>query len=236
MIPKIIHLCWFSNDPFPVEIKVCLDSWKKILPDYEVKHWTYEDAVNLHIPYVEQALKARKWAFAADVVRFAAVYQEGGIYMDSDILLYRRFDDLLENRGLTTFNEKNRPDKDVFGLQAAFFWGEKGNTFCKDMIDYYSSRPFLRPDGTYDETISPFVMLETARRYGYKNEDVEQHLDGLHVYPTYLVSPSKTYKRHKDAIGKHCIYGSWRKRKWGRRLEIKLKHLWNVVKYAIAKR
>lgn len=44
MIPKIIHLCWFSNDPFPVEIKVCLDTWKRILPDFQVKHWTYQDA------------------------------------------------------------------------------------------------------------------------------------------------------------------------------------------------
>lgn len=44
MIPKIIHLCWFSNDPFPVEIKICLDSWKRVLPDYEVRRWTYEDA------------------------------------------------------------------------------------------------------------------------------------------------------------------------------------------------
>ena len=29
MVPKIIHLCWFSNDPFPVEIKICLESWKR---------------------------------------------------------------------------------------------------------------------------------------------------------------------------------------------------------------
>ena len=37
MIPKVIHLCWFSNDPYPVEIKVCLDTWKCLMPDYVVK-------------------------------------------------------------------------------------------------------------------------------------------------------------------------------------------------------
>ena len=69
MIPKIIHLCWFSDDPFPVEIKVCLDSWHRVLPDYEVRRWTYQDAKAIGCRFIDEALAARKWAFAADVVR-----------------------------------------------------------------------------------------------------------------------------------------------------------------------
>lgn len=80
MIPKIIHLCWFSNDPFPVEIKVCLDTWKRILPDFQVKHWTYQDAKAIGCRFINEALEAKKWAFAADAVRFYAIYNEGGIY------------------------------------------------------------------------------------------------------------------------------------------------------------
>lgn len=87
MIPKIIHLCWFSDDPFPVEIKICLDTWKRILPDYKVRRWTYQDAKAIGCQFIDEALKAKKWAFAADVVRFYAVYNEGGIYMDSDIFI-----------------------------------------------------------------------------------------------------------------------------------------------------
>lgn len=56
MIPKIIHLCWFSNDPFPVEIKVCLDTWKRILPDFQVKHWTYQDAKAIGCQFINEAL------------------------------------------------------------------------------------------------------------------------------------------------------------------------------------
>lgn len=44
MPPKIIHLCWFSKDSYPLEIKICLASWKRVLPDYKVRVWTYEDA------------------------------------------------------------------------------------------------------------------------------------------------------------------------------------------------
>ena len=87
MPPKIIHLCWFSKDPYPLEIKICLASWKRVLPDYKVRVWTYEDAKAIGCKYIDQALSVRKWAFAADVVRFYAVYKEGGVYMDSDIYL-----------------------------------------------------------------------------------------------------------------------------------------------------
>ena len=35
MIPKIIHYCWLSGDPFPDLINKCIDSWHNILSDYE---------------------------------------------------------------------------------------------------------------------------------------------------------------------------------------------------------
>ena len=227
-------MCWFSNDEYPVEIKVCLDSWKRVLPDYTIKRWTYEDAEAIGCEFINQALKMKKWAFAADVVRFYAVYEMGGIYMDSDIFLYRRFDELIPKDGFATFNE-DPWKRERFGLQAAFFMGEKGNAFCKAMVDFYNGRQFVREDGTLDETISPMLMLGVAEKMGYKNVDNEQHLEGLTVYPTYLLSPTKSYPRHPNAIGVHRIYGSWRKRKPGRRVELWVKHVWHVVKYTLFK-
>lgn len=37
MIPKIIHYCWFGRNPLPTSAKLCINSWKKYLPDYEIK-------------------------------------------------------------------------------------------------------------------------------------------------------------------------------------------------------
>lgn len=84
MIPKIIHLCWFSKSNYPIEIKICLDSWKRVLPDYKIHLWDYDEAKAIGCTYIDEALAARRWAFAADAVRFYAVYKEGGVYMDSD--------------------------------------------------------------------------------------------------------------------------------------------------------
>ena len=72
MIPKIIHLCWLSGDPYPTEIKKCLDTWKKYLPDYEVWVWdTKRFDINSTI-WTKQAFEAKKYAFAADYIRLYA--------------------------------------------------------------------------------------------------------------------------------------------------------------------
>lgn len=236
MVPKIIHLTWFSNDPYPVEIKRCLDTWKRVLPDYEIRLWDMAAARAIGIPFIDEALDARRWAFASDVVRFYAVWKEGGVYMDSDIYLFRRFDEFIPEEGFATFHEKIYPEHENFYPQAAFFMGSAGNEFCKEMVDYYRSRHYLREDGTTDETISPATMCEVAKKRGYVSEDRQLDLPGITVYPTHFLAPRKRYKIDKETFGQHRVYGSWRKRKLGRRIEIAVKHWFTVARYALFKK
>lgn len=239
MIPKKIHLCWFSDDAYPVEIKVCLDSWRRILPDYEVRVWGMADARAIGCPFVDAALDERRWAFAADVVRYHALYHEGGVYMDSDIFLFRRFDDFLPatGDGFVTFGEKMFEGQTDFGLQAAFMISSAGNEYCRAVLDYYLSRPYRNADGTVNELISPLVMAQIARGYGWRGEDCEQHCGGgLTVYPTHFLAPRKRYEVDADTIGQHQVYGSWRKRTLGRRIEKWFEHSWRVLRYALFRR
>ncbi|MDE6317593.1 MAG: glycosyltransferase [Muribaculaceae bacterium] len=230
MIPKKIHLCWFGGRNFPVEIKMCLESWAKVLPDYEIRLWNARDARAIGCQYIDEALDAGKWAFAADAVRFYAVWKEGGIYMDSDIMLTKRFDRYIPERGFATVHEHIG---DNLQIQAAFFMGEKDNAFCREMFAYYDSRPFKKRDGSFDQTISPLVMKDCARRMGWKENDSLQILDNnTVVYPGYLVTPRNSgVEVHTEAFAHHRIYGSWRKRKLGRRLELGAKHLLATCRY-----
>lgn len=236
MIPKTIHLCWFSNDTYPVEIRVCLDTWRRLLPDYRIRLWDYAAAKAIGCRFIDEALEERKWAFAADVVRFYAVWKEGGVYMDSDIFLFRRFDELLTDEGFVTFNERCFPEQTVFGLQAACFMGSAGNEFCRRMYEFYCQTPYRQADGTLFSTVSPFVMAGIAKEYGWREDDVEQHCGALTVYPTRLLIPRNHYAQCEGAIGQHRIYGSWRKRKFGRRVEVAMKHWYHVVRYALLRR
>lgn len=238
MIPKTIHLCWFSDDPFPAEIKRCLASWRRCMPGYTIRRWTMADARAIGCPYIDRALELHRWAFAADAVRFYAVWKEGGIYMDSDIMLYRNFESLLPESGCATFHDF------VGKLQAAFFMGEKGNAFCREMYEHYNDPALILPDGTLDETVSHEVMADIAEGYGYKSEDSLQRLDGLTIYPTTLLPPSPHTRKHdpagryRDAIGLHLIYDSWRqhRRSRGRMFELWLKHIASAAKWYLLRK
>lgn len=37
MIPKTILYCWFGHNQLPASAKLCIDSWKRYCPDYEIK-------------------------------------------------------------------------------------------------------------------------------------------------------------------------------------------------------
>lgn len=223
-IPKIIHFCWFSGDPFPVEVKECMESWKRILPDYTLRQWTYDDAKSLRIGYVDEALKARKWAFAADVVRLYAIYAEGGVYMDTDILLMKRFDAFQTGR-FVTFHEcyhdgadpsylagvdadgNRRPEADVrtlgIAIQAAFLMGTKGNEFCARLLDNYRR---LRFDM---QTIAPQVYSLEAEKMGYRYQNRIQRLEGdTTIYPSHFMAP----RRHAvtpESFAVHRCEHSW---------------------------
>ena len=96
MIPKIIHYCWFGRNPLPDSAQKCIASWRKFMPDYEIKAWN-EDNFDVNIiPYTQQAYEAKKYAFVSDYARFWILYHEGGLYFDTDVEVVKSFDDILE--------------------------------------------------------------------------------------------------------------------------------------------
>lgn len=90
MIPKIIHYCWFGGKELPIEVKKCIASWRKMCPDYEIIRW---DESNFDVgqhPFVREAYKAKVWAFVSDYARLKVVYDNGGIYLDTDVELRKK--------------------------------------------------------------------------------------------------------------------------------------------------
>jgi mannosyltransferase OCH1-like enzyme len=98
MIPKIIHYTWFSGDEMPQVIKECIASWKRILPEYELRLWDYNAIKDIDSVFLKEALEVKKWAYAADFVRLYALYNEGGIYLDTDVMVFKRFDCFLNDK------------------------------------------------------------------------------------------------------------------------------------------
>jgi len=153
MIPKVLHLCWLSGDAYPQKISRCLQSWKDILPGYEIMLWDTTRFPLSQSQWVREAFEAKKYAFAADYIRFYALYHHGGIYMDSDVEVLRSYDDLLDLPYFVGAEKAGTPEAAIMGA-------EKGCDWVKQCLDYYEGRPFVKADGSLDIRKLPEIMVE----------------------------------------------------------------------------
>lgn len=188
MIPKIIHYCWLSGDPYPESIQKCLDSWKRVLPDYEIMLWDTKRFSLSSSEWVAQAFEAKKYAFAADYIRMYALYNYGGIYLDSDVEVLKPFDDLLD---LPYFIGK---EKTPSGVEAATIGSEKGWPLAKLMLDRYDRKSFKGKDGHLDLRSLPYLLRWCIEsNYQYRPiEDKSQFVmdkDVINVFPVDYFSP-----------------------------------------------
>ncbi|MBQ5997599.1 MAG: polysaccharide biosynthesis protein [Bacteroidales bacterium] len=233
MIPKVIHYCWLSRNPIPADIRECMKSWKRHMPDWEFKLWNTENFDVQSVPFVRDALSVRKWAFACDYIRCHALYHEGGVYLDSDVFVRKPLDFVLDNRAFSAvechpafFAEggdhryvredgtKTAPDLLIHDMQiqAAIMGAEKGHPFFGECLAYYQTHPFVNIEHgpLTPDNISPIVLARIAEKYGFRYYDREQQLaEGFHLYPSSLFCPYPPYMK-EEAVAVHCCFGSWR--------------------------
>jgi len=225
MIQKKIHYTWFSGDPFPDIIQKCIDSWHKYMPDYEYVLWDYNKIKDIDSIWLKECLQEKKWAFAADFVRLYAVYHYGGIYLDTDVEVYKPLDQFLNDKvfigregAYYTLLER---DINVF-LTSHCFGSEAGHPFIKQCLDYYSGRHFIKCDSDnipkhlrLDMLMMPYIQSEIAKEYGYNPSLKANHLQRLQqdivVYPSSVFG---ALSKNKDCFICHLANGSWREEKW----------------------
>ena len=95
-IPKVIHYCWFGRGPKSGLILKCIDSWKRFCPDYEIVEWN-EDNFDINFcPYAAKAYREKRYAFLSDAARLKIVYENGGVYLDTDVELKKSLDALMD--------------------------------------------------------------------------------------------------------------------------------------------
>ncbi len=212
-IPKVLHYCWLSNDAYPAKIRKCMDSWRRVMPDYEIKLWNTKNFDIESVPYVLEAYKARRWAFAADYIRMYALYNEGGIYLDSDVKVLRSFDEFLHHSFFSSLEyhpiqvERTGSAKlvDASGhrigdgyvsgiqIQAAVMGAKPHSRFVKDVLDWYKENHFeFNPDCPGNTLLSPQIYARVAERYGFLYKDMDQDLgDDIMIYRSEIFAGNK---------------------------------------------
>lgn len=185
-IPKIIHFIWFGRNPYSKIVELCIKSWKRFCPDYEIRLWNEEVFDINSIPYVKEAYEAKKWAFVSDYVRLYALYTCGGVYVDSDVELLKDLNELLEDRHAVTGYEDN------LWIPAAVMAAEKGNEWIKLLLEYYKDRHFITEDGSYDQKPNTAIITEISKqKCGFKMGENWIPIGNVYLYPTEYFQPYK---------------------------------------------
>ena len=156
---KVIHYCWFGKNPKSELIKKCIISWKNLCPDYKIIEWN-EDNFNININnYVKEAYKAKKWAFVSDYARLWIIYNYGGVYLDTDVELLKKIDDLLKYDLFFACEDEKHINT---GLG---FGAKKNNKIIKKIMDDYENIHFDKGNGEYDLTPCPVRNTKIIKKY-----------------------------------------------------------------------
>lgn len=206
MIPKIIHYCWFGRGEMPLLAIKCLQSWKKYLPEYEIKLWN-EDNFDLdNFPYVREAYDRRRFAFVTDVVRLYALYNYGGVYMDTDVEVLKPIDGILNYKGVSGFESETQIPT---GLMASI----PGHPMIRELLEEYNGIHFCKEDGSIDFTTNVERITQAFLKYGLVLDNTQQTINDFTLLPKDYLCP-KSYEDGKiyltdNTLTIHHFAGSW---------------------------
>lgn len=205
-IPKIIHYCWFGRVEKPKLAKKCIKSWKKFLPDYEIIEWNEDNFdINSNL-YVKQAYEAKKYAFVSDYVRLYALYNYGGIYMDTDVEVLKSLDKFLQYEAFIGFESKQLCGTGIIG-------SEKKNLMIKEFLELYDNIKFINDDGSLNQTTNVSMITDLFTKYGVELNDTQQSIKGMEIFPKTYFCPLNYGDGHtefsKDTYTIHHFAGSW---------------------------
>lgn len=206
-IPRIIHYCWFGEKEKPDIVKRCIDSWERNLSEYEIKEWNENNFdINCN-SYVREAYKFRKFAFVSDYVRVYALYKFGGIYLDTDVEVFRPFDNMLHHDSFWGFEQENYIATSTIGAA-------KGNKLIKIFLDSYEEKNFMKADGSHDDLTNVAIVTELLKNIGLKMNGEYQEIEDIGAfYPQTYFSPYDYINCRKfitkNTYAMHHFYKSW---------------------------
>ncbi|SIS65837.1 glycosyltransferase family 32 protein [Belliella pelovolcani] len=201
MIPKIIHYCWFGPaKPSALELK-CLASWKKYCPDYHIKLWNEDNFDVNYCEFTKEAYRLGKYAFVSDVARLYALQHEGGVYLDTDMLLLKPFPDWLI-KSSTVLGKENR-----ISINAAFIAAHQDSIIINDLLNKYKNLKFSKSPPLIPEVLTSLIVR--------LDEDIKSTCKVLEpdfFYPLPYKLKHLSYRKFitKDTIAVHLWIGSWK--------------------------
>lgn len=210
-IPKIIHYCWVGGNPKPQSVIYCIDSWKKHCPDYEIIEWNEENYDFSKNKYMKDAYERKKWGFVPDYARLDIVYEQGGVYLDTDVEIIKSLDTLLENQCFFCFEDTG--DGENYINCGHGFGAVPHHEVIKNVRDLYDKVSFINEDGTSNLLASPYYTTLALKQYGVMQKNCDQKIRDVQIYASDVLCPKsfRTGQLHKTkrTVSIHHFTASW---------------------------
>lgn len=209
-IPKVIHYIWLGTRDLDRTSLKCMETWKKYLPDYEVRRWGDAECMEMirANKYASQAYDAKKYAFVSDYIRVYVLYNYGGIYMDTDVQIFKNIDRFLNDDAFSSFEDANH-------IPTALMASAKGNEWMGMLLHDYDNREFINKDGKMDLMTNVEAITNLSLKVGFVPNGKEQIFSsGVHIYTKDYFCPIDLIDRRNDIFTKntyaaHLYNGSW---------------------------
>lgn len=182
---KTIHYFWFGGNEKSKTIERCITSWKEHFPDFEIKEWNEDNFDVRQNKYISQAYDKKKYAFVSDFARFKILYEQGGLYFDTDVEVIKPFNALLECDAFTGF------ETEEFVNPGLVLWSKKQkNEMLGEILDTYSQLEFINPDGTQNTVTICKYFTDLLKKYGLKADNgTVQKVGSFSVFPREYFCP-----------------------------------------------
>lgn len=167
MIPKIIHYCWFGNNPKSELVQNCIASWKRLCPDFSIVEWNETNFNQEDHPFTKRMYQEKKWAFVADYARLMILEEHGGFYLDTDMLLVQSLSPLTHHSCVL--------GEEAPGIISAGMIGSEPHSLFISTCKAY-----------YDDDTHKVITIPRALSFVFKHYP---HKEALTVYPSETFYP-----------------------------------------------
>ena len=232
-IPKKLHYVWIGDSEKPEIFNKCLKSWQEKMPDYEIIEINKENFdLDDHIArnkFLRECYKRKLWAYIADYVRIHYLYENGGIYLDTDMEIVKDFSSLFENENIEFFTGYESDD----GIGMGLFGVSAKSKFLEKMIKFYDDEIYKSPLFTLPQ-ITKYI-LKNDFSFDFSKNEIRDEKNGICIYKKEYFYPFLPKEKFDESIVTENTYAiHWWHHSWkGSRpfLFLKTKHLKGIKKY-----
>lgn len=199
MIPKIIHYAWIGTS-MPNYTRNRIDEWKEKLPDWKFMFWNEKNYDFDKFKFTKRKISNHEWGYAADELRYDVLNQFGGFYLDTDMVIKKNLNSLLDKDLVMGFMYDN-------SLLTSFIGSKPNNSILQQILKMYADPDYdyLKNELTSNPLITYFLLnhFENIKLNGRTQEIIPNSF----IYSRdYFCYPSEDRKAN---YAEHLFDNAW---------------------------